>query len=91
MHHHTLYNGSSGTFLPVKELARDGNCQVRQRKPDLPRQRQTLGRQAQHRHRRRRVPGPGRTFRLWQVHQPADARGARRGQRRRYLDRWPKC
>jgi multiple sugar transport system ATP-binding protein len=33
---HPLYNGSSGTFLPVKESYNHGNCPLQGRHPALP-------------------------------------------------------
>ena len=59
-----------------------GNSHVRQGNPALPGHRQARGRQAQPRHRGRRVPRPRRPLRLRQVHLPAHARRPRGGQRR---------
>ena len=52
--------------------------------------RSPLRRQAQPRHRRRRVHGPGRPLGLRQVHLAADARGPGGGQRRQHPDRRPR-
>ena len=56
----------------------------------LPGQRPPRGRQAQHRHRRRRVPRPRRSLRVRQVHLAAHARRPRGGQRRPHPDRRPR-
>ena len=59
-----------------------GRDHLRPRDRAVPRGRTALGQRARPRHRRRRVPGPGRPVRLRQVHRAAHARrpgGRRRG------------
>src|SRR6266550_9199696 len=65
--------GSSGTFLPVKGSKRYAHCLVQVRDPDLPRYEEARSGQARSGDRGRRVHGPGRTVRFWEVNGAADA------------------
>ncbi len=86
-----LYNGSSGTFLPVKEgneaMATVTFDNATRQYPGNP---IPSRRQAQHRDRGRGVPRPRRSLRMWQVHLPAHARRPRGGQRRPHPHRRPR-
>ena len=82
-----LHNGSSGTFLPVKERRVMATVTLREGPALVSRGRQARGPGHRPRDRGRRVHGPRRAVGVRQVHDPADARGARGGQRRQDLHR----